>query len=331
MPSPIAASSFVLGSYHHLLLGQPTANSDSVLGRFLNQNGILMPVANPMPWRVPSLLDTPERLLSQAGGILARGKSAENVGMIPMAQEASHESSNTSFQMVGRSKKPHLEESHIVSEDLIMKIWESPSEEEVLRSIEHLKSPNERERIGVVGEIGVLCDARFVEALIVALREDSSHNVRLSIVQSLLSEGTPLYMKDKIMMAFIRALREDKDMIMRGMIAGALRRFADTEGLVPVVFALISTLDDANIVVRESVLDTLARIKDPRAMTLLIAALYHQDEEFQLMIVRALGQIGNRRALKPLKEFAEKTTERNRSAALEALSQIRSRLKGTKI
>lgn len=170
--------------------------------------------------------------------------------------------------------------------------------------------------------LGDLHDSRAVERLIAALNT-GDHWLRCSITAALIDIGDlravePLYRaygheaygskgrqwvyKDKFLASF--HLEDDKTV--RGAIYWILRKGWDhcVEIGAPAVEPLITLLDNPDREVCRSVIETLTRIGDVRAVEPLIDTMQHyHDFTTRCQAARALGCFGDARAAKPLEEL----------------------------
>lgn len=143
-------------------------------------------------------------------------------------------------------------------------------------------------------------------------------------------------------------LREDFDLGVRFQAAQVLARFADpdtvpemlealrgddlwlrmvaTEGLIrigePSVEGLITALNHINRAVRRAAAKALGKIGDVRAVTGLRAALLDHDEDVRRFAAQAIGRIGQEEAVDALSDALRDDSDRVRKAAASALAAI---------
>ncbi|MBZ0292018.1 MAG: HEAT repeat domain-containing protein [Anaerolineae bacterium] len=143
-------------------------------------------------------------------------------------------------------------------------------------------------------------------------------------------------------------LREDIDMGVRFQAAQVLARFADpntvpemlealrgddlwlrmaaTEGLIrigePSVEGLITALNHANRAVRRASAKALGKIGDARAVTALRAALLDHDVDVRRFAAQAMGRIGQEETIDALSDALRDDSDRVRKAAASALVAI---------
>lgn len=92
----------------------------------------------------------------------------------------------------------------------------------------------------------------------------------------------------------------DREWRVRTAAARALERLTDTRA----VFPLCRLLDDPKAEVRCAAIQSLDTLGDPQVTASLIIALEReQDSEARRLIARALGNIGDDRALRPLQRL----------------------------
>lgn len=96
--------------------------------------------------------------------------------------------------------------------------------------------------------------------------------------------------------ALIGALK-DPNWEVREFAADSLGQIKDQSAVQP----LIAVLDDTNGVVSSAAADSLGRIKDPRAVEPLIAAFRRHPGN--PLVIKALGELGDHRAITPLIDF----------------------------
>ena len=143
-------------------------------------------------------------------------------------------------------------------------------------------------------------------------------------------------------------LREDVDMGVRFQAAQTLSRFADpvtvpelllalrgddlwvrmaaTEGLIkigePAVEGLITALGHSNRAVRRAAAKALGKIGDTRAVSGLRAALLDSDIDVRRFAAQAMGRIGEKETVDALSDALRDDADRVRKAAASALIEI---------
>ncbi len=191
-------------------------------------------------------------------------------------------------------------------------------------------------RKAAAGALGQIGDARAVEPLITALKDEDGY-VRGAATLALGQIGGPAAEP------LITALK-DKHAYVRGYAAEALDKLGwepdlDENGAqywiakrewqkcveigAPAVEPLITALKDKDAYMCGCAAGALGRIGDARAVEPLSAAL--KDEKWQVRghAARALGQIGDARAGKPLTAALKDEDEDVRRAASEALDKLK--------
>lgn len=102
-----------------------------------------------------------------------------------------------------------------------------------------------------------------------------------------------------------------------------IRQISDLgEAGAPAVPALIITLSDSDVIIRESAADALGNIGDSRAVQPLVTALSDPNLEFRYLAIFALGQIGDSQATEPLISVLADPVSFVRYLAARALGQI---------
>ncbi len=185
-------------------------------------------------------------------------------------------------------------------------------------------------------------DARLVEPLIAAL-DDADGSVRVRVVEALGNQKD-----ERVIEPLARVLERDSDAEVRAYAARALGNTGDGRA----VDALISALDDAEGVVRAAAASALGAIPDPRAAGPLVRALLNDpDAQFnaahslaqiggahtvdllidalktgeaaaKITMIETLGQLGDKRAVEPLKPYLDDPDEGIRETARWALRQL---------
>jgi HEAT repeat protein len=161
-----------------------------------------------------------------------------------------------------------------------------------------------------LGEIG---DARAVEPLIAALKEE---NAKVAAADALGQIGDPRAVEPLI------AALKDLSGSTRGNIAQALGLIDDPRAVEPLIAALKEQNGGERLIV-----EALGHLGDPRAVEPLIAALYYDSVVVRSRAADALGKIGDSGAVEPLvatltdKDLALRD-ERETSAVFKAIGSI---------
>lgn len=188
------------------------------------------------------------------------------------------------------------------------------SAEAVPALIKQLSDPNATVRLRVVRALSAIGDVRASKPLAKLLTVEVDHEVRREIVAAL---GTRGLASSAAVDACVRAL-SDESRDVRSSAARSLGRLASPKGALP----LVRALGDDYWSVRRDAENSLMNI-GRRAVPELIAALESRKFTVRLRAARALGAVGDRRALRPLSRLAKRARdERVRRAAEEALSEI---------
>ena len=160
-----------------------------------------------------------------------------------------------------------------------------------------------------------------VPALVLAMKLDSSKDVRLRAAMTLRTLGAAEPLRDLLGYAEpevrgmavtglakighreslpdVARLLEDEEMEVRRRAAAFMGEVACDEGL----SCLARALQDSESVVRCEALKSLGKIKGERACDLALLALKDQDWQVRYTAVTALGDIGHNKALMPLVEI----------------------------
>ncbi len=151
-------------------------------------------------------------------------------------------------------------------------------------------SNSEKVRYNAARVLGELGDSRAVEPLINVLKNDKNGSVRLYAARALGELGdisaTP---------HLIESLREDRNVDVRVRAARALGRLGGEE----VVEPLVEALSDENSQVCITATDALIEI-GPIAVNALIESTQHKKVNVRCDATRALGELGDTKAVKPV-------------------------------
>ena len=151
-----------------------------------------------------------------------------------------------------------------------------------------LKTSNsEKVRYNAARILGEMGDSKAVEPLIDVLKNDKNGSVRLYAARALGELGDC-----KATTHLIESLREDRNVDVRVRAARALGRL----GGAIVVEPLVEALNDENPQVCITATDALIEIGDV-ATDALIASLDHEKVNVRCDATRALGEIGNKKAV----------------------------------
>jgi HEAT repeat protein len=199
-----------------------------------------------------------------------------------------------------------------------------------------LKRESRELRAGVAEALGEIGDARAVDALIEALRDEDS-DVRRSVAWALdvigwkpgNNEERVLYYIAKrdwgrcvkigsFAVEFLIERLKDKDSDVRRSVAEALGKIGDSRA----VDALIEALKDEDSNVRENVAEALGEIGDARAVDALIEALRDEDSDVRIRVAEALGEIGDARAVEALIEALKDEDSYVRKNSIDVLVEI---------
>lgn len=124
--------------------------------------------------------------------------------------------------------------------------------------------------------------------------------------------------------ALVQAL-SDRESRVRAAAAKSLGMLAAPEGVIP----LCQQLGDQRVEVRRAAAVALATLGDVQATVSLIMALEaERDGEARRLLARALGQVGDRRALRPLQQLTGDKHWAVRREAAAAVQQVLARQTG---
>jgi serine/threonine-protein kinase len=174
--------------------------------------------------------------------------------------------------------------------------------------VEVLKDESEYARRGAVEVLNEVATTAAVQDLIRALR-DADWWVRVRAADALGSLGGPRVVEGVV------GLLDDADDFMRRYAVEILNAVSSERAVLP----LIRALQDGDWWVRERAIDALAKTGDARAVEPLLDLL-HQDLAAAPHCVRALGVLGDTRALRTIANLVDSGNEGIRSEAVQALS-----------
>lgn len=176
--------------------------------------------------------------------------------------------------------------------------------------VQILKDESETARRGAVEVLNEVATVEAIKDLVLALR-DADWWVRARAADALGSLGG-----DKVVEAVIDVL-SDGDEAVRRCAVEILNMVSDARAVEP----LIRALDDGDWWVRERAIDALARTGDPRAFDAL-ADLLQRDPSTTLLCVRALGELGDPRAVSIFSRLRHAEGEEIRRAAIAGLTGL---------
>jgi serine/threonine-protein kinase len=174
--------------------------------------------------------------------------------------------------------------------------------------VEVLKDESEYARRGAVEVLNEVATTAAVQDLIRALR-DADWWVRVRAADALGSLGGPRVVEGVV------SLLDDSDDFMRRYAVEILNAVSSERAVLP----LIRALQDGDWWVRERAIDALAKAGDPRAVEPLMDLL-HQDLAAAPHCVRALGALGDTRALPVVAKLVDSDNDGIRSEAVQAVA-----------
>lgn len=160
-----------------------------------------------------------------------------------------------------------------------------------------ISPPAKAMTIIALGKIG---DPRAVDLLVAALSDANSYTRRCAV------EALGKTQDPKGLDPLINAL-SDKDVTVRQRAVNALGKLNDARASMP----LIAKLSDEDVRVRTSAIKTLATLGDQGAVEPLMEQLGEaHDQSYKNEIVRAFGQLGDKRALPVLEYYLQRLKAR---------------------
>lgn len=174
-----------------------------------------------------------------------------------------------------------------------------------------LRQTDHPARFDASSAIRMMTDNRLVPTLIEVLR-DKDPCVRYTAAGALGSIGDPAAAAP-----LIEALSDD-DTWVRAFAAEALGKIGDPAAVDP----LVEALHDHEGLVRTSAVIALGKIGDPRAVAPLTQAL-SADDHLEIIVPRALGDIGHASALPTLETVASLGSYKAREEAHRAIEKIK--------
>jgi HEAT repeat protein len=172
---------------------------------------------------------------------------------------------------------------------------------------------------GAAKSLGRIHDAAAVEPLIQVLLDSEALTARSNAAVAL---GE---IKDtRAVEPLIQTLREDKTPEVRERAAWALRQIKDKKAIQPLIQAM---RDDENWDVRGEATSALSDIGEP-AVPFLIKALENDNDGIRGGAVLALGHIGDKRAIVPLRQALKDRSASIQDEASRAIRMIEQKTKG---
>lgn len=181
---------------------------------------------------------------------------------------------------------------------------------------EALKDEDVQVRMDAVHALGIVHDSRSIDVLSEALK-DRDQGIR-SLAQKMLISHVHSLKVEPDVDGLVRAASSD-DHYIRLNAVSALGEVGDeraSEALVALC------LRDPYYPVRFEAAESLQKVGDKQAVSLLTTALKDPDTAIRLRAVEALGKIGDRRAISALQAAMEDKDEAVRTAAMSSLGKI---------
>ncbi len=185
---------------------------------------------------------------------------------------------------------------------------------------EELKSIDWQARVATVEKLKNARDARTVNLLmeIVSTREERTP-VKVSAIQLLGEAGDPRAI-EVLLPIFNDATLNWECPALKSYTAAALGSF---KGDKRVVDALISGIDDGELLTREASIRSLGRIGSQKAVPRIIRELNDEHVSIRLSAIKALGDIGDPQAVPHLQRIAENESDPIvKGQAMAALSAL---------
>jgi serine/threonine-protein kinase len=180
----------------------------------------------------------------------------------------------------------------------------------VLHLIEVLKDDSEFSRRGAVEVLNAVATADAIQDLVRAL-SDQDWWVRVRAADALSALGG-----ERVADAVLSLLASD-DLFIRRYAVEIFNTVGDARAVEP----LMNALNDPDWWVRERSIDALAHAEDTRAVPALID-LMARDRDAAPHCAKALGKLGDPRAIEPLADLARSGVEEGSVAAFEAMSML---------
>lgn len=158
--------------------------------------------------------------------------------------------------------------------------------DDVDKLVQDLTNEDVMVRLNAAKALGEIKDARAVEPLIMALKDETCGSMAANALVNIGKPAVP---------SLIAALKDD-DPIVRRNATKALVEIKDTGAVEP----LINSLKDSDLIVRRNAAKALGEIKDTRAVEPLIASLKDEGAVVRRNAAEALGKIRDSRATESL-------------------------------
>jgi len=260
------------------------ANVARVLGRFVDQ-----PQAREVLWQ---LLDDPQKQV-RMGALtgVAQMTSPPDIGPI--------------IQLL---MDPDINVQHKAIDALVQ--WKHADTLTALLPL--LQDESEYVRRGAVEVLNAIADTRSVKQLLGAIK-DSDWWVRERASDALITIGGP-----RVVEAMLGLIKDDDEYIRRTAI-----EVINASGDASAFEKVLEALEDSDWWVRERAIDALGSMGSDKSLPLLYKALA-KDEHTRRATVRAIGQIGNRGAIKELVPLLKDPDETVRKETLQALAALSS-------
>ena len=260
------------------------ANVVRVLGRFPDT-----PEAREATWK---LLDDPDKTVRMA--------ALTGVAEMPVPPDPT--------PVIKLIKDPDLNVQHKAIDALVK--WRHPDTLTLLLPL--LQDESEYIRRGAVEVLNAIADTNSIKQLLNAIK-DSDWWVRERASDALIKIGGP-----RVVEAMLGLIKDDDEYIRRTAIEviNASGEMSDFE-------QVLDALEDSDWWVRERAIDALGSMGSDKSLPLLYKAL-GKDEHTRRAAVRALGQIGNRGAIKQLVPLLKDPDETVRKETLQALTALSS-------
>lgn len=260
------------------------ANVARVLGRFLDR-----PEVREALWK---LLDDPQKLvrMSALAGVAQMGSPPDIKPVVKLLRD------------------PDLNVQHRAIDALVQ--WKHP--DTLTELLPLLQDDSEYIRRGAVEVLNAIADTQSIKQLLSAIK-DSDWWVRERASDALIKIGGP-----RVVEAMLGLIKDDDEYIRRTAI-----EVINASGDESAFDQVLEALEDSDWWVRERAIDALATMGSDKSLPLLYKALA-KDEYTRRAAVRALGQIGNRGAIKELLPLLQDPDETVRKETLQALAALAS-------
>lgn len=258
------------------------ANVARVLGRFLDR-----PEVREALWK---LLDDPQKQvrMSALAGVAQMGSPPDIKPVVKLLRD------------------PDLNVQHRAIDALVQ--WKHP--DTLTELLPLLQDDSEYIRRGAVEVLNAIADTQSIKQLLSAIK-DSDWWVRERASDALIKIGGP-----RVVEAMLGLIKDDDEYIRRTAI-----EVINASGDERAFDQVLDALEDSDWWVRERAIDALATMGSDKSLPLLYKALA-KDEYTRRAAVRALGQIGNRGAIKELLPLLKDPDEMVRKETLQALAAL---------